>query len=165
MREFDINGMHLADYQGGLFAKSVTELNYSTPIFIRRFLHSSLLKRLDKQKAFLIDPEPLIGLEEINLEFGETSFGHTKFDEKAMYWVGWFTRYLSYTREISTNIVFKYFPYEKLISLYPTFHTQGEEWCFESLMDLYHLPYDYFDKNNRLKEAIRKNNPYFAKKK
>ena len=46
MRKFDHNGLLLAEYQGKLFEKS-TELNCSTGIFMRRFLHSHLLKKLD----------------------------------------------------------------------------------------------------------------------
>ena len=46
MRAFDHNGLLLAEFQGKLFEKS-EELNCSSPIFIRRFLHSDLLKKLD----------------------------------------------------------------------------------------------------------------------
>ena len=47
MKKFDHNGLLLAEYQGKLFEKS-SELNCSTAIYIRRFLHSDLLKKLDK---------------------------------------------------------------------------------------------------------------------
>ena len=43
MRKFDHNGLLIAEYQGKLFEKS-TGLNCSSGIFIRRFLHSDLLK-------------------------------------------------------------------------------------------------------------------------
>ena len=46
MRKFDHNGLLLAEYQGKLFEKS-SELNCSTGIFMRRFLHSNLLNELD----------------------------------------------------------------------------------------------------------------------
>ena len=39
MREFDHNGLLLAEFQAKLFERSV-DLNYSTPIFLRRYLHS-----------------------------------------------------------------------------------------------------------------------------
>lgn len=58
MREFDHNGLLLllAEYQGKLFEKSY-DLNCSTPIFIRRFLHSDLLKTLDENNPIFL---PLI---------------------------------------------------------------------------------------------------------
>ena len=50
MREFDHNGLLLAEYQGKLFEKSA-DLNCSSPVFIRRFLHSDLLKVLDENNT------------------------------------------------------------------------------------------------------------------
>ena len=47
MKEFDHNGLLLAEYQGKLFERSA-DLECSTGIFIRRFLHSDLLKALDE---------------------------------------------------------------------------------------------------------------------
>ena len=47
MKEFDHEGLLLAEYQGKLFEKS-TELKCSTPVFLRRFLHSDFLKKMDK---------------------------------------------------------------------------------------------------------------------
>ena len=47
MRQFDHNGLLLAEYQGKLFEKS-NEMNCSTGVYIRRFLHSDLLKKLDE---------------------------------------------------------------------------------------------------------------------
>ena len=53
MRQFDHNGLLLAEYQGKLFESS-NELNCSTGVYIRRFLHSDLMKKLDaKNPAFL----------------------------------------------------------------------------------------------------------------
>ena len=43
MRQFDHNGLMLAEYQGKLFERS-NELDCSTAVFIRRFLHSDLFK-------------------------------------------------------------------------------------------------------------------------
>lgn len=56
MKEFDHNGLMLAEYQGKLFEKSV-ELDCSSSIFIRRFLHSELLNDLDNRfrcKCFVL---------------------------------------------------------------------------------------------------------------
>ena len=52
MREFDLNGLRLAEYQGRLFEESSKHLNCSSSIFIRRFLYSDLLKLLDLNDSF-----------------------------------------------------------------------------------------------------------------
>ena len=50
MREFDYNGFLLAEYQAKLFEKSV-DLNCSSPVFLRRFLHSDLVNILDENDS------------------------------------------------------------------------------------------------------------------
>ena len=50
MREFDHTGLLLAEYQGKLFEKS-TELNCSSAVFFRRFLHSDYVKKMDLNDA------------------------------------------------------------------------------------------------------------------
>ena len=50
MRQFDHNGLMLAEYQGKLFERS-NELDCSTAVFIRRFLHSDLLSKLDSNNS------------------------------------------------------------------------------------------------------------------
>ena len=50
MKKFDHNGLLLAEYQGKLFEKSV-DLDCSTAVFLRRFLHSDFVKKMDKNDA------------------------------------------------------------------------------------------------------------------
>ena len=50
MKKFDHNGLLLAEYQGKLFEKSV-DLDCSTSVFLRRFLHSDFVKKMDKNDA------------------------------------------------------------------------------------------------------------------
>lgn len=70
--------------------------------------------------------------------------------------MGYFYRYLSYTRNIETPILFKIFDYNKINELYYTYHTQSMEWCVESILELYNLNENVFDKNWRLKEEMKK---------
>ena len=51
MREFDLNGLRLAEYQAKLFERSTKLLDCSTAVFLRRFLHSDLLKLIDKNDS------------------------------------------------------------------------------------------------------------------
>ena len=64
MREFNHNGLLLAEFQGKLFEKS-EELNCSSPIFIRRFLHSDLLKKLDDGNSAMIPLDVNEGIQNI----------------------------------------------------------------------------------------------------
>ena len=154
MRQFDHNGLLLAEYQGKLFEKS-TGLDCSSAVFIRRFLHSDLLKKLDTNNPSSLPLDISEGMNSILAQFGDTDYGRVKFSGSAMFWIGYLYRYISYTRETSTRLIMKLFPYRQLNDLYYSYHTQDPEWCIQNLLELNHLTEQIFDSNFRLKEAIR----------
>lgn len=65
-------------------------------------------------------------------------------------------RYISYTREESTNFIAKLFDYKLMNDVFYSFHTQDPEWFITSLLDIKHLNEDVFDKNKRLKKVMSK---------
>lgn len=154
MKQFDHNGLLLAEYQGKLFEKSA-ELDCSTGIFIRRFLHSDLLKKLDENNTTRLSLDVKEGIIDITEQFGQSSYGKIKFSKSALFWMGYLYRYMSYTREVSTGYLLKLFPYRQMNDVYYTFHTQDPEWCVRNLLELNGLTEDIFDKNLRLKNIIR----------
>ena len=154
MKEFDPNGLVLAEFQGKLFEKSY-ELNCSTGIFIRRFLHSELLKRLDTNNPSLLSLDVNEGINSISEQFGETDYGEIKFSPDALFWIGYMYRYISYTREVSTKFTLQLFPYRQMNEVYFTFHTQAPEWCIQNLLEINNLPEEIFDNNFRLKAVMR----------
>ena len=155
MKQFDHNGLLLAEYQGKLFEKS-TELDCSTGIFIRRFLHSDLLKKLDKNNTASLSLDVDEGIRAITEQFGWSDYGKTKYSKSALFWIGYMYRYISYTREMSTGYISKTFHYKQMNDVYYAFHTQDPEWCVRSLLELNGLTEDIFDKNLRLKEIMRR---------
>lgn len=159
MREFDHNGLLLAEYQGKLFEKS-NDLTCSTAIFLRRFLHSDLLKSLDTNNPSLLSLDVNEGITSIIQQFGDTDYGKIKYSKSSLFWMGYMYRYISYTREVSTKFVMDLFAYKQLNDVYYTFHTQDPEWCIRSLLDINDLDDDIFDCNLRLKKTIKDKGVY-----
>lgn len=153
MKAFDHNGLLLAEYQGALFERS-TELKCSTPVFIRRYMHSDLLKKMDKNDAAFLTLDVNEGIESIQDQFGESDYGKIKYSKSTMFWIGYMYRYLSYTRGITTKYAMRLFPYKQLNDVYFSFHTQDPEWCLRSLLELNGESEEVFDKNLRLKKII-----------
>jgi hypothetical protein len=153
MKEFDHNGLLLAEYQGKLFEKS-TELECSTAVFLRRFLHSDYLKQMDMNDSASLALDVNEGINSIQNQFGESDYGKIKYSKSAMFWIGYMYRYLSYTREVTTKFVVDLFPYKQLNEVYYTFHTQDPEWCVQSLLEMNGENEDVFDNNLRLKTVI-----------
>jgi hypothetical protein len=159
MKQFDHNGLLLAEYQAKLFEKSY-DLRCSSPIFIRRFLHSELLEELDANNPANLTLDVNEGINRITEQFGETEYGKVKFSKSSLFWMGYMYRYISYTRGHTTGFVAKLFPYRQLNDVYYSFHTQDPEWCVRSLLELNGLTENIFDRNYRLKEVMKKKKKY-----
>ena len=106
MREFDHNGLLLAEYQGKLFEKSY-DLNCSTGIFLRRFLHSHLVAQLDANNPAIVSLDPTEGIRSITEQFGDTTYGKTKYSQNSLFWLGYMYRYISYTRGQFTKLLWQ----------------------------------------------------------
>lgn len=154
MKKFDNDGLLLAEFQGGLFEQS-TELDLSTPIFLRRFLHSDLLKKIDMNRPTFLSLDIQEGIDSINCQFGESNYGQEKYSAEAMFWIGYMYRYIAYTRETSTRFIMQIFNYQQMNKVYYSFHTQDPEWCITSLLEMNGLTENIFDKNMRLKDIMR----------
>lgn len=159
MRNFDHNGLLLAEYQGKLFEKS-NELNCSTGVFIRRFLHSDLLKKLDTNNSSYLSLDVSEGINSILEQFGNSDYGKVKYSKSALFWMGYMYRYISYTREQSTKFIMKLFNYKQMNDVYYSFHTQDPEWCIQSLLEINNLTENIFDNNLRLKQIIKEKGNY-----
>ena len=157
MKEFDHNGLILAEYQGKLFEKSA-ELDCSSSIFIRRFLHSELLNDLDNSKSISFDINE--GIKSILEQFGDSSYGKEKYSKAALFWIGYMYRYIAYTREQETSYIMKLFNHKQMNNVYYSYHTQDPEWCIKSLLNLNGMPEYTFDKNSRLKSIIKEKGNY-----
>ncbi len=159
MREFDHDGLLLAEYQGKLFEKSA-ELGCSTAIFFRRFLHSDLVKKMDMNDTASLSLDVNEGIHSIQNQFGDSDYGKTKYSKSALFWIGYMYRYLSYTRGVTTKFVMNLFSYKQLNDVYYSFHTQDPEWCIQNLLEMNGQSEDIFDNNLRLKAVISARGDY-----
>lgn len=159
MRKFDHNGLLLAEYQGKVFERSAT-LDCSSAVFIRRFLHSDLVRQIDKNDPSSLTLDVNEGINSIQEQFGNSDYGDEKYSGNAMFWIGYMYRYISYTREVTTKFAMNLFPYKQLNDVYYTFHTQDPEWCIQSLLEINGQKEEVFDSNLRLKRIIEEHGDY-----
>lgn len=159
MKEFDHDGFLLAEFQAKLFEKSA-ELDCSIPIFLRRFLHSDLVRELDKGYSALVSLDVNEGMQSIIDQFGYTSYGKDKYSKSALFWMGYMYRYISYTREQATSFVMNLFKHKQMNEVFYVYHTQDPEWCIRSLLDINNLDENIFDNNYRLKMIIKAKGKY-----
>lgn len=162
MREFDLEGLRLAEYQGKIFEAS-SNLECSTAIFMRRFLHSNFLMTLDKNDWSILTLDVKDAFSSVNEQFGKTTYGKKKEAKEALFWIGYLYRYISYTRNVSVRFLLNNFDYKDLIPLYYVYHTQDMEWCVRSILEKYGIDEGFLDANIRLKR-IMQGRPYRLRK-
>lgn len=74
-REMDQVGLLLCDIQGKIFEQSVTREECSSNIFIRRFMNSKFVSRMDNL-TFINESMTIEEIfEELDIEYGKTNYG------------------------------------------------------------------------------------------
>lgn len=135
MRTFDEIGLKLCRMQAALFALSASELECSSPIFLRRFMMSRVAARMD-QEGFLYESCSEYNiLEEINEEYGQTVYGKEKYGTEELYWMGYLYRYWCYTYEISSKQVYKLVKPKELRGLYYPYHSLDPAQAIERILE------------------------------
>lgn len=135
MRKMDHYGLKLCQFQAQLFQNSIEETECSSGIFVRRFMHSDLAKRMDTD-GFLFDAIDLEdALSEIQIEFGKSDYGKIKYGSEELYWAGYIYRYWSYINEKSSKQIYKIIKPDELCKLYFPYHSLDPEQVIERIKE------------------------------
>lgn len=126
-RSFDTEGIRLATFQAELCAASLSQTCVSLPIFMRRLMKSDFLSRVDEGNSATLSLDIDEAFRAIEEQYGASNYGKIRYPEKALYWIGWFYRYVSYTRGVSSRLVYRLIKPDYLLRVYPVYHTQDEE--------------------------------------
>lgn len=156
MREFDVDALELATFQAELFEQSLEECGESSPIFLRRFFLSNFAYYLDNEHPALLALDKIEAFKAIHQQYGYSNYGKTKYTKEGLYWLGYFSRYVCYTRDLLSRAFYRLFDVKDIYSLYEAYHTQSEEWCLAHLLEKYGYTEATLDKNERLKEGLRR---------
>ena len=116
MRKIDRDGLLLCELQAESFARSVTDARTSSEIFIRRFMHSNVVKEMDNASILLTNLQPRDILERIDEEYGVSDYGSVKYSTEEMYWIGYIYRYYAYTYDKSSDqTMFRYSDHDPVL--------------------------------------------------
>ncbi len=156
IREFDQNGLDKARFQAEVFEESLTKTSVSSPVFLRRFFSSDYVVKFDDTPGELFLYDSNDAFYQIEKQYGKSNYGKIKYNPEGLYWLGYLTRYICYTRNIYSILLYKLFDVKQIYSLYNSYHTQSEEWCLNRLLCQYGYTEDDLDINKRLKRAIQR---------
>jgi len=140
MKKMTNNGLLLCKIQADLFANYSSFTHCSPYFFIRRFLFSDLAKRFDDTTVLLDSSSNKTFIDEIDAQFGKTSFGGSKsISKEIMYWIGYVYRYWAYTYEIPSNELFLKVQPKVLVSRYELYHSMDVDYLIERIIEEEHI--------------------------
>ncbi len=127
----------LCQLQAKIFEESVKKTNYSSPVFIRRFMFSNIAKSFD-DKQFLfqtVSSDEVFDL--LDEEYGISNYGKTKYTEDQMFWIGYIYRCISIKYNLTSKTVYNMFNARDIVKHYNIGHTfdivQAAERMMESI--------------------------------
>lgn len=154
-REFDGEGLRLASYQARLCEASLRQGKESSPIFLRRLMKSDYIRRLDELGSAFSALEEEEGFRALREQYGESQYGKIRFSPEELHWIGWIYRYIAYTRDAPSSMVYAKIKPDYLRQVYRVFHTQDEEWAVARIFSALGLSDEDFDKNAIFKKGLR----------
>lgn len=135
MRKIDEIGLKLCKIQAEVFEASVSKLDCSSLIFMRRFMNSQVAQRIDGGGFIFEACDVNQIIEEITAEFGESSYGTEKYSEAEMYWIGYIYRYWAYTHQKTSKQIYKFEKPKELRSLYYPYHSLDPSQAIERILE------------------------------
>ena len=126
MKQIDNIGIKLCEYQADFFAQSTSHLNCSSLIFVKQFMESAIARRMD-QGAFVLEA---LDIPECFMELSREkrlSQGKEKYPSYVMSWIGYMYRYITYTREVSSEFLFSKVKTRQLYEVYEAYHSLDPE--------------------------------------
>lgn len=156
MKVIDRDGLRLCKFQAELFETSVSKLLMSSEVFVRRFMNSNVVMELDNL-SFLDDSKTIDDIfDDLNYQYGETTYGSVKYDKDVMHWCGYIYRYFSYTYDILSKQVYKLLPLKYLIKCFSKYHTLEPNVAIVKILEEKNISFDDNDRIQRSLEIMRR---------
>lgn len=137
--------LRLCDEQAYLFSMS-TNYNFSSENFYLTIMKNIETRSLDR--GFYVD------LFHLYNSVKNKKKKSIKYSEKVMHWIGYLTRYMALTTELSSNDIANIISCKELSELYPVLHTQDIAKASQTVLEL--KKDKIVDKNVRLKRLLTK---------
>ena len=157
MKELDDYGLNICKYQGNLFALSLKYSKSSSPIFLRRFMLSTLAKRMDGDGFLFEALDYATAVSEVEEKFNKNNYGQIKFSTEELYWIGYIYRYWCYTYGYSSDKVYHLVKPATLRELYYPYHSLDPAQVIERIIEANNLEdIDCFTKGLTLLKTLRR---------
>ncbi|MBP3806834.1 MAG: antitoxin [Eubacterium sp.] len=155
MKKIDKDGLILCDIQAKAFEISITAMNTSSEIFVRRFMNSKIAKEMDNLSVLQNNLQAKDILDRIDEEYGKSDYGSVKYTKNEMYWIGYLYRYFAYTYNMSSIQVYKIVKPKELRGLFLPYHTMDTAQAIDRIIEAKGIAIDSADEEKRQYEIYK----------
>ena len=146
--------LNLCRIQGEIFEKSISRLNCSSQIFIRRFMNSKVATSFDN-KSYLTQSNNIADVyDDLEYVYGPFNYGKEKFSMNEMHWIGYVFRCINIIYGLSSKTIYKLFPSNEVRKFYNVFHTFDIVQAAERMLES--VNYDFEDKTAKGLKILKK---------
>lgn len=167
MRPLDSIEIKLCQLQAKIFEASIEKTKCSSPIFIRRFMFSSVAKSFDDKKYLFQSTSEDDVFDMLEERYGESEYGKIKYTGDQMYWIGYIYRCISIKYNLSSKAVYELFNAKDIVKHYNIGHTfdivQAAERMMESINYCNDIGEKSLDYMRELIKADAKNKPHLKR--
>lgn len=129
MRKFDELGLQLAKSQANLFENSLLKYKGSSAIFIRNYMYSEEVEKIDRYLEF--NSTNIIN----NLNNKNLSIGKNRYSPEILYWIGYIYRYWTYVYEMSSKRIYKIANADEMKKLFKVYHTMDPKTAINRILE------------------------------
>ena len=155
MKKIDKDGLILCDIQAKAFEISITAMNTSSEIFVRRFMNSKIAKEMENLSVLQDNLQAKDILDRIDEEYGKSDYGSVKYTKNEMYWIGYLYRYFAYTYNMSSIQVYKIVKPKELRGLFLPYHTMDTAQAIDRIIEAKGIAIDSADEEKRQYEIYK----------
>ena len=123
MKPLDSIELKLCQLQAKIFESSFDYVDYSSPMFIRRFMFSNIAKTFDNKTYLLLSNSTNDIFETLDEEYGKSSYGKYKYNKDQLYWIGYIYRCFAIIFNLSSKQVYRLINSKEIIKYYKTYNT------------------------------------------
>ncbi len=153
MRKLDFNEYKTSQMLASLFEKSIDDANFSSPMFIRRFMVSDFSKCFEDKSILVVSTTIDNIIEDLNVKY-MASTKNPMYTKNEMYWIGYIYSALSLLYDLSLKRVYKLFPPKEIVKYYNIYHTFDIEEAAERMME--NIGYTKEDYTQKGKAILKK---------
>ena len=134
MRKLSDDERRLCSQQAQIFEASVDSSSCGSAVFIRRFMHSDLARRMDAQQIPLEQAPAYQLVKDVDEEFGGP-YGSARYSREEMYWIGYLYRYWCRAAGKTSKAVYRIIGARELRGLYAAYHTLDPGQAIERILE------------------------------